>query len=102
MHPVHLEYLHGDLGGVAGWLSTPVHHRSPRTRSRLCAARARPETPPDTASDTYSDWLYRPRSEDELNPSLGERLTMRQGPVQVDIVRMMGGGRARSVKADRK
>ncbi len=47
----------------------------------------------------YSDWLYRPRSEDELNPTLGEGLTMRQGPVQVDIVRMMGGGLARSVKA---
>ena len=47
----------------------------------------------------YSDWVYRPRSEDELNPSLGEGLTMRQGPVQVDIVRMMGGGLARSVKA---
>ena len=47
----------------------------------------------------YSDWLYRPRSDDELNPSLGEGLTMRQGPVQVDIVRMMGGGLARTVKA---
>jgi phthalate 4,5-cis-dihydrodiol dehydrogenase len=47
----------------------------------------------------YSDWLYRPRGEDELNPSLGEGLTMRQGPVQVDIVRMLGGGMARSVKA---
>jgi phthalate 4,5-cis-dihydrodiol dehydrogenase len=47
----------------------------------------------------YSDWLYRPRSEDELDPSLGEGLTMRQGPVQVDIVRMMGGGLGRSVKA---
>jgi phthalate 4,5-cis-dihydrodiol dehydrogenase len=47
----------------------------------------------------YSDWLYRPRSADELDPSLGEGLTMRQGPVQVDIVRMMGGGLARSVKA---
>jgi predicted dehydrogenase len=47
----------------------------------------------------YSDWLYRPRSEDELNPTLGEGLTMRQGPVQVDIVRMLGGGLARSVKA---
>jgi phthalate 4,5-cis-dihydrodiol dehydrogenase len=47
----------------------------------------------------YSDWLYRPRSQDELDPSLGEGLTMRHGPVQVDIVRMLGGGLARSVKA---
>lgn len=46
----------------------------------------------------YSDWLYRPRSPEELDPSLGEGLVMRQGPVQVDIVRMLGGGLGRSVK----
>jgi phthalate 4,5-cis-dihydrodiol dehydrogenase len=47
----------------------------------------------------FSDWLYRPRSLDELNPEQGEGLVMRQGPVQVDIVRMIGGGRVRSVRA---
>jgi phthalate 4,5-cis-dihydrodiol dehydrogenase len=47
----------------------------------------------------FSDWLYRPRSLDELDPDQGEGLVMRQGPVQVDIVRMIGGGRVRSVRA---
>jgi phthalate 4,5-cis-dihydrodiol dehydrogenase len=47
----------------------------------------------------FSDWLYRPRSLDELNPDYGEGLVMRQGPVQVDIVRMIGGGQVRSVRA---
>jgi phthalate 4,5-cis-dihydrodiol dehydrogenase len=51
-------------------------------------------------SSFYSEWLYRPRSPDELEPGTGEgSLVMRQGPVQVDVVRMLGGGRARTVRA---
>ena len=46
-----------------------------------------------------SDWLYRPRAEYELDLSKGEGLTMRQGPVQVDIVRMLAGGLVKSVRA---
>lgn len=46
----------------------------------------------------YSDWLYRPRSKDELDPTAGEGLVRRQGPVQVEIVRMIGGGMVRSVR----
>ncbi len=47
----------------------------------------------------FNDWLYRPRSPDELDPSNGEGVVFRQAPVQVDILRMLGGGRVRSVKA---
>jgi phthalate 4,5-cis-dihydrodiol dehydrogenase len=47
----------------------------------------------------YSDWLYRPRSPEELDPSQGEGLVLRQGPVQVDIVRMLGGGIGKGVRA---
>ncbi len=47
----------------------------------------------------YSDWLYRPRSAEELDPKNGEGLVMRQGPVQVDIVRMLCGGLAKGVRA---
>ena len=47
----------------------------------------------------FSDWLYRPRSLDELDPRQGEGLVLRQGPVQVDLVRMLGGGLVRSVRA---
>ncbi|MFN0074472.1 MAG: Gfo/Idh/MocA family protein [Chloroflexota bacterium] len=47
----------------------------------------------------YSDWLYRPRGEIELDRAMGEGLVWRQGPVQVEIARMLGGGLVRSVKA---
>ena len=46
-----------------------------------------------------SDWLYRPRSAEELDRSQGEGLTLRQGPVQVDIARMLAGGQATAVRA---
>ncbi|HVA23896.1 MAG TPA: Gfo/Idh/MocA family oxidoreductase [Chloroflexota bacterium] len=47
----------------------------------------------------FSDWLYRPRSGYELDVTKGEGLVMRQGPVQVDIARMLGGGLVKSVRA---
>jgi phthalate 4,5-cis-dihydrodiol dehydrogenase len=47
----------------------------------------------------FNDWLYRPRTPDELDPANGEGIVMRQGPVQADILRMLGGGRIRSVRA---
>ena len=47
----------------------------------------------------YSEWLYRPRSRDELDPTTQEgSLTLRQGPIQIDMVRMLGGGMVRSVR----
>ncbi len=51
------------------------------------------------ASSYYNEWLYRPRSRDELDPTTLEgNLVLRQGTVQVDIVRMLGGGMVRSVR----
>ncbi|MFI5266154.1 MAG: Gfo/Idh/MocA family protein [Chloroflexota bacterium] len=47
----------------------------------------------------FSDWLYRPRAAYELEVSKGEGLVMRQGAVQVDIARMVGGGLVKSVRA---
>jgi phthalate 4,5-cis-dihydrodiol dehydrogenase len=47
----------------------------------------------------FSDWLYRPRTTEELNPSLGGGVTWRQGPHQFDIVRTIAGGMVRSVRA---
>ncbi len=50
-------------------------------------------------SSYYSDWLYRPRSREELDPSTLEgSLTLRQGYIQLDILRMLGGGMVRSVR----
>lgn len=47
----------------------------------------------------FSDWLYRPRTAEELNPDLGGGVTWRQGPHQFDILRTIGGGLVRSVRA---
>jgi phthalate 4,5-cis-dihydrodiol dehydrogenase len=47
----------------------------------------------------FSDWLYRPRTAEELSPSLGGGVTWRQGPHQFDIIRTIAGGLVRSVRA---
>jgi len=46
-----------------------------------------------------SDWLYRPRNPEELDTRLGGGVTFRQGSHQFDILRLIGGGRVRSVRA---
>ena len=47
----------------------------------------------------YNDWLYRPRTPEELDTSLGGGVTFRQGSHQFDIIRLIGGGMVRSVRA---
>lgn len=47
----------------------------------------------------FTDWLYRPRLPEELDTSLGGGATLRQGAHQVDILRWIGGGLVRSVRA---
>ena len=46
----------------------------------------------------YTDWLYRPRRPEELDPGAGGVL-VNQAPHQVDLVRLIAGGRARAVRA---
>jgi phthalate 4,5-cis-dihydrodiol dehydrogenase len=46
----------------------------------------------------YTDWLYRPRRPEELDPSAGGVL-VNQAPHQVDMVRLLAGGLARTVRA---
>ncbi len=47
----------------------------------------------------YSEWMYRPRSHEELDPNSGDGgLTVRQGYMQFDFIRMLGGGKLRSVR----
>ena len=47
----------------------------------------------------YNDWLYRPRLPEELDTAMGGGVTYRQGAHQFDILRMLGGGLIRSVRA---
>jgi phthalate 4,5-cis-dihydrodiol dehydrogenase len=46
-----------------------------------------------------TDWMLRPRTADELDLSQGGGIPYRQGPHQVDTVRLLGGGMLRSVRA---
>ncbi len=47
----------------------------------------------------FSDWIYRPRRPDELDSVQGGGVTFRQGAHQFDILRLLCGGMAHSVKA---
>lgn len=47
----------------------------------------------------YTDWMYRPRRREELDIALGGGVVFRQGSHQFDILRLLCGGLARSVRA---
>lgn len=47
----------------------------------------------------YTDFLYRPRRAEELDTQAGGGVVFSQGAHQIDIVRLLGGGRLRSVRA---
>jgi phthalate 4,5-cis-dihydrodiol dehydrogenase len=47
----------------------------------------------------FTDWVYRPRRPEELDVAKGGGVTFRQGAHQFDILRLLCGGRARSVRA---
>jgi len=47
----------------------------------------------------FTDWMYRPRRPDELEIDLGGGVTFRQGSHQFDIIRLLGGGLVKSVRA---
>jgi len=47
----------------------------------------------------YTDFLYRPRRPEELDTERGGGVVFSQGAHQVDIVRVLGGGNVRSVRA---
>jgi phthalate 4,5-cis-dihydrodiol dehydrogenase len=46
----------------------------------------------------YTDWMLRPRTAEELDISQGGGVPYRQGPHQIDTLRLLGGGMVRSVR----
>ena len=46
-----------------------------------------------------NDWLQRPRLASEVDTSVGGGIVFRQGPHQIDIIRYIGGGMIKSVRA---
>ncbi len=51
-------------------------------------------------STVFTDWIYRPRRPDELDPARGGGVILRQGAHQFDIIRLLGGGLLTSVRAN--
>lgn len=51
------------------------------------------------ASWNYTDYLYRPRRPEELDTARGGGILFNQMPHQIDVVRLIGGGLVRSVRA---
>ncbi|MDB5776658.1 MAG: oxidoreductase-like protein [Herbaspirillum sp.] len=47
----------------------------------------------------FTDWIYRPRRAGELDNAQGGGVTYRQGSHQFDIIRLLCGGKTRSVRA---
>ncbi len=47
----------------------------------------------------YTDFLYRPRRPEELDRAQGGGVVFSQGAHQVDVIRLLAGGMARSVRA---
>ena len=47
----------------------------------------------------FTDWMTRPRRPDELDVAQGGGVTYRQGAHQFDIIRLIGGGLVKSVRA---
>ena len=47
----------------------------------------------------FTDWMLRPRMPQELDLKLGGGVVYRQGPHQIDVIRLLGGGKVRSVRA---
>ena len=47
----------------------------------------------------YTDWMHRPRRADERDTAQGGGVTYRQGAHQFDILRLLGGGLVRSLRA---
>jgi predicted dehydrogenase len=81
------------LAGHTMSFSAPIRamHKIIRSEKlgRLCALNVWANT----------DWMLRPRTPDELDVSQGGGIPYRQGPHQVDTVRLLGGGMLRSVRA---
>ena len=46
----------------------------------------------------YTDWMLRPRTAEELDIDQGGGVPYRQGPHQIDTLRLLGGGMVRSVR----
>lgn len=80
------------LAGHTDSLSLPV-----RTMRRI-ALSGEIGAPQAILNWSYTDWMLRPRTAQELAPEAGFGIVHRQAPHQIDTLRLIGGGMLRSVR----
>jgi phthalate 4,5-cis-dihydrodiol dehydrogenase len=68
-----------------------------KIRDVICSGRLGPVIQIDTWN--FNDWLQRPRLASEVDTKIGGGVCYRQGPHQIDVVRYLGGGMVKSVRA---
>jgi phthalate 4,5-cis-dihydrodiol dehydrogenase len=91
-----------DAAGRAGVQLVVGHSHSfdrPILRTRELIASGAYGAPKMIAAQYYTDFLYRLRRPAELDPEKGGGVILNQGAHQVDIVRLLAGGNATSVRA---
>src|SRR5262249_55571235 len=71
----------------------------PIVRTRELIASGAYGAPKMIAAQYYTDFLYRFRRPAELDPATGGGVILNQGAHQVEIVRLLAGGNATSVRA---
>lgn len=74
-------------------------YRSPVRVMRQIVASGELGRPLQIHTLMYNDWLRRPVTADEVDEVKGGGVVFRQAPHQMDIVRFLGGGQVRSVRA---
>lgn len=79
-------------GGARGFEPAFTAMRQVITGGRLGAVRA-------ITTVAFTDWMIRPREPRELDPAAGGGVVNNQAPHAVDVIRLLGGGLVRSVRA---
>ena len=74
-------------------------HDLPIRSMRDVIASGRIGAPRIINTSCYTDWVYRPRRPEELDPALGGGVTFRQGAHQFDILCVLAGAPAVSLRA---
>ncbi len=72
---------------------------APYRRAREIVASGAVGKPRMISAFNFTDFLYRPRRPEELDTAQGGGAVFSQGAHQIDIVRLLGGGRVKSVRA---
>jgi phthalate 4,5-cis-dihydrodiol dehydrogenase len=72
---------------------------APILRTREIVASGAYGRPRMISALNFTDFLYRPRRPEELDTAQGGGVIFSQAAHQIDIVRLLGGGRVRSVRA---